>query len=311
MHRNADPVLGDPRVSEDATEALAHVHEHRVVGTLRDHLADVTTPAEIRREIPGVLLRIGSGAAEFVLTESLMDGDTVLRFRVLTALNKLRAAGSSRPLDTKLVETVLAAEVVGHLRLYQILGSRVRREHEPAGCAGAARVDDPGGGAHLRLVKLLSPVYDLEPRYVGLQSSKRDIHDNALEFLENILKPQLRAMLLPLLDSDVTVQQRVELREPDPRHDRLHPRGGDGAPRRKRRPLAAGVRRIRHRHAAARHPHSLPGSVDRRSGSPASRNRAASEAEDDLKEFGARHAEFGASSGVRGSEFGVRNARFE
>ena len=46
---------------------------------------------------------------------------------------------------------------------------------------------------------------------MGLQSSKRDIHDNALEFLENILKPQLRALLLPLLDSDVSVQQRVAL----------------------------------------------------------------------------------------------------
>jgi ATP:ADP antiporter, AAA family len=203
--------LGDGRVSEDATEALAQ-YDDRVVGTLRDHLADPDTPVTIRREIPGVLLRIGSAAAERVLTESLLDGDTVLRFRVLTALNKLRAAGSSRPLDTKLVETVLAAEVVGHLRSYQILATLdyAADPHEPV-LQGLRESMMQEVERIFRLVKLLSPVYDLESAYVGLQSSKRDIHDNALEFLENILKPQLRSLLLPLLDADVTVQQRVEL----------------------------------------------------------------------------------------------------
>jgi ATP:ADP antiporter, AAA family len=203
--------LADGRVSDDATEALAQ-YEDRVVGTLRDHLADQDTPVAIRREIPGVLLRIGSAAAEAALTESLLDGDTVLRFRVLTALNKLRAAGSARPLDIKLVETVLAAEVVGHLRSYQILATLDYGEDPSEPVAQGLRESMTQEVERIfRLVKLLSPVYDLESAYVGLQSSKRDIHDNALEFLENILKPQLRALLLPLLDSDVTVHQRVEL----------------------------------------------------------------------------------------------------
>jgi ATP:ADP antiporter, AAA family len=203
--------LGDPRLTDDATDALA-LYEERVVGTLRDYLIDDTTPAAVRREIPGVLLRIGSPAAELVLTESLLDSDTVLRFRVLTALNKLRAAGSSRPLDVKLVETVLAAEVVGHLRSYQILGTLdyTRTSSEPV--AQALRESMTQEVERIfRLVKLLSPGYDLESAYVGIQSNKRDIHDNALEFLENILRPQLRTLLVPLLDSDVTVQQRVQL----------------------------------------------------------------------------------------------------
>jgi ATP:ADP antiporter, AAA family len=203
--------LADDRVAEDATEALAQ-YDDRVIGTLRDHLMDQSTAPAIRREIPGVLLRIGSAAAEGVLTETLLDGDTVLRFRVLTALNKLRAAGSSRPLDVKLVETVLAAEVVGHLRSYQILATLDYAADSREPVAQALRESMMQEVERIfRLVKLLSPVYDLESAYVGLQSSKRDIHDNALEFLENILKPQLRSLLLPLLDSDVSVQQRVAL----------------------------------------------------------------------------------------------------
>jgi len=131
---------------------------------------------------------------------------------VLTALNKLRAAGSSRPLDVKLVETVLAAEVMGHLRSYQIFGTIDYAAYSKQPVAQALRESMTQEVERIfRLLKLLSPVYDLESAYVGLQSSKRDIHDNALEFLENILKPQLRSLLVPLLDSDVTVEQRIQL----------------------------------------------------------------------------------------------------
>jgi hypothetical protein len=47
--------------------------------------------------------------------------------------------------------------------------------------------------------------------YVGLQSRSPVVHDNALEFVENVLRPTLRELLIPLLDSDVTVDQRVQI----------------------------------------------------------------------------------------------------
>jgi hypothetical protein len=37
------------------------------------------------------------------------------------------------------------------------------------------------------------------------------VHDNALEFLDNVLKVQLREMLVPLLDSKVTIAERARL----------------------------------------------------------------------------------------------------
>jgi hypothetical protein len=37
------------------------------------------------------------------------------------------------------------------------------------------------------------------------------VHDNALDFLESVLKPQLRNILVPLLDSDVTIEERVRI----------------------------------------------------------------------------------------------------
>jgi len=35
------------------------------------------------------------------------------------------------------------------------------------------------------------------------------VRDNALEFLDNVLKPSLRRLLLPLLDSQVTIDERI------------------------------------------------------------------------------------------------------
>ena len=37
------------------------------------------------------------------------------------------------------------------------------------------------------------------------------VHDNALEFLDNVLKPQLREMLVPLLDGKITVHERARI----------------------------------------------------------------------------------------------------
>ena len=46
-----------------------------------------------------------------------------------------------------------------------------------------------------RLLGLLYPHLDLHSVYFGLQSKVPNVYDNALEFLENVLKSQLRAIL--------------------------------------------------------------------------------------------------------------------
>ena len=53
--------------------------------------------------------------------EYLLDVDPVLRLRAVTALNKLRQQNGDRRLEHELVETVLAAEILGHYRSYQLL----------------------------------------------------------------------------------------------------------------------------------------------------------------------------------------------
>jgi hypothetical protein len=61
------------------------------------------------------------------------------------------------------------------------------------------------------MMKLLFPAIDLQNAYLGIQSADPVVHSNALEFLDNTLNPQLRARLVPLIDSEVTLQERVRL----------------------------------------------------------------------------------------------------
>src|SRR5438093_1244279 len=54
-------------------------------------------------------------------------------------------------------------------------------------------------------------ILDVHSAYLGLQSKNVSVYDNALEFLDNVLKSQLREMLVPLLDGKVTVAERARL----------------------------------------------------------------------------------------------------
>lgn len=203
--------LSEPELVSEIGEAVVHFGDH-IVGTLRDYLSDPSVPIEVRREIPPLLVRIATPAAERVLMENLLESDTALRFRIISSLNKLHQLHPEIQLDPQMTETVLAAEMMGHYRSYQILGT----------LGGNLRSDDPVVIALresmnleveriFRLLGLLHPNYDLHSAYFGLQSDNPVVHDNSLEFLDNVLKPQVRNLLVPLLDSGITIAERVAL----------------------------------------------------------------------------------------------------
>ncbi|MBI3401138.1 MAG: HEAT repeat domain-containing protein [Acidobacteria bacterium] len=205
--------LGEPELTAEATIALAACGD-AAVPELGRVLHDAHAPAALRLHAPDVLLRIASVAAEHALVEVMLDADPAVRLRVVSALNKLRQTNPDRRLESDLVETVLAAEILGHYRSYQILST-----FDPAGASDeAARVrlrETMGQEVEriFRFMKLLLPGPDLHSAYEGLQSSAPDIRANAVEYLEHALPPRMRELLLPLLDSEVSVDERIAIAE--------------------------------------------------------------------------------------------------
>jgi hypothetical protein len=62
-----------------------------------------------------------------------------------------------------------------------------------------------------RLMALLFEGPGLHDAYVGVRSTNQTVRANSLEFLDNVLKPELRRVLVPLLDSQITVDERINL----------------------------------------------------------------------------------------------------
>jgi len=204
-------LLADQKLAPSTAQALGKFGDS-IVGGLRDHLCDSSVPIQARREIPNVLVALGTSAAASVLLDNLLEGDTTLRFRTIAALNKLCRQNPQVALDVQMLETVLAAEILGHYRSYQILATIGAASDSVDPLARALKESMQQELERIfRLLNLLHPHLDLHSAYIGLQSTSVAVHDNALEFIDNVLKSQMRDMLVPLLDSKVTVAERAQL----------------------------------------------------------------------------------------------------
>lgn len=204
-------LLANPELSSEAGKALA-LFGDTIVGALRDHIADPSIPVLARREIPAILVKLGTASGARVLQENLLERDTTLRFRVVSALNKLHRLHPDIELDTQMLEAALAAEIIGHYRSYQILA---KLSSVPEGQETVVRALNDSMQQELerifRLLGLLYPHVDVHSAYLGLQTTRATVYDNALEFLDNVLKSQLRSMLVPLLDGRISVDQRAAI----------------------------------------------------------------------------------------------------
>jgi len=201
--------LSRPGLAGDAAERLAR-YGNAIVPRLARSLHDEQTAVTIRREVPQVLVRIGTPVALEVLIEGLLQSDVTLRQRVIASLNKLHDVHPEVHIDGQLVELVLAAEIAGHYRSYQVLAPL--REHlkdDDPGLEGFRRSMDQELERIFRLMGLLIPGPGLHDAYAGVRSGNPTVRENALEYLDNVLKPDLRRLVLPLIDSHVTIEERI------------------------------------------------------------------------------------------------------
>ena len=169
--------------------------EGRTTATLRRMLQETSVPQAIRHAIPHALLRIGSREAGRALVDCVFEPDQILRLEILRALNTFQERHPDGLVDHEPLTTALAAEIVG---LYCLSESPTTvRQAVPGRQEYADSVE-----RIFRLLKLLSPTLDLASAFAALQSDDTRLRANALEYLENILKPSYRRLFVPLLELD-------------------------------------------------------------------------------------------------------------
>lgn len=205
------PRLAEAPLRDAAADALVKLGPS-VLPQLGSALADHRNPSELRREVPDVIARIGTLAGQRLLVDNLLEQDVTVRLRVIGALNSLHKLHPGVPINRQAVEMVLMAEIMGHYRSYQILGTlgETFDGSDPLAAALSASMEQEIERI-FRLMSLRWPDLDMHSAYVGLKSESPAVRANALEFLENTLKPQVRNLVVPLLDSQVSRLERVNL----------------------------------------------------------------------------------------------------
>jgi AAA family ATP:ADP antiporter len=204
------------RLEDDAVRRAAHdalcAFGPPALPSLTLLLDQPTVPLALRREIPDIVARIGTDAGSRLLVDHLLEADVTLRLRVISALATLRARHPELGLDRPAIEMVLMAEVMGHYRSYQILGSLANPLQSTDPVAVALETSMRYEVERIfRLMAIRWPRFDVESAYVGVMADDASVRANALEFLEAVLKPQVRTLVLPLLDPQVSRAERVRL----------------------------------------------------------------------------------------------------
>ena len=206
QRREAVPLLAGLLLRKDTrAEAKAALIRYgsRILGSLTDLLEDPQEPIELRRTLPQVLAEIREGQVVEILLRNLNQSDRLLRYRVLKALNKIRARDPDARLDPELIEARLVTEIRHHYELLLLLyspsiagdgqgGQLIRK-------ALKERLDH-----HLemvfRLLGLRFPIRDIHDAYTGLTADDPRIQAKAAEFVETLLSSPLKQYLIPIID---------------------------------------------------------------------------------------------------------------
>jgi AAA family ATP:ADP antiporter len=205
--------LGDRELRDDTRDALARAGVS-VIESLARAIEDPETSPSLRRALPELLEQIGGDEAAGVLAGRLLAGNAEFRLHLLKVLGRMRERHPGLEIDTWAIEAVLGAEILGHYRSYQILGALelATLEQEPTTRGLRIAMLEEVERIFL-LLGLLYPQTDFRAAWEGLRSGNSVLHDQALDLLESQLRPEMRALLVPLIDPVVHGAERMRLAE--------------------------------------------------------------------------------------------------
>ncbi len=197
--------LEDPRSRTAAAAALTAVGAKAAPG-LAAILHDHEKPRPLRLIMPRVLRGIRSEESYAALLAAASDEDSHLRLRVFSALSKLRVTLGRKRESIEQIRSWVEREIA---ITYALLGGyeNARSLADSPLLAEAIAFSALRGGR--RILRILSCRYEPEAlRLVRIRLEDPSHRANALEVLDTMLEPALRAVVLPFFD-DLPVAQKA------------------------------------------------------------------------------------------------------
>jgi AAA family ATP:ADP antiporter len=203
--------LADPRVRAVAIESLA-AYGTSITGFLGDFLMDETVAPAIRRQIPRALKLVNDQRSVDVLLKSIAQEDLSVRAAVLRALGRLREAAPQLNYGEIFVTEQILAEARHYYELYAALEPFQDQKSERTAAGLLQRgIEERLKQTLERLFRLLGLRYqpvEMHSAWLAVNHRRKEQFLAALEFLDTVLEPRLKRVLLPMLDSTEQIAER-------------------------------------------------------------------------------------------------------
>jgi ATP:ADP antiporter, AAA family len=196
------PLLAWDPVSQDAIYALRKVAEERV-GELIDALLDPNQPFAVRRRLARVFSVCVSQRAADGLLLGLDDQRFEVRFQCGRSLASIKEKNGGIRIDPERVYTVVLREVAVGRSIWAShrLLDRVDESERQTYVDQFVKGRTSQGLAHVfTLLSLVLPADPVQAALRGLHADDENLRGTALEYLDGVLPPAIRARLWPSLE---------------------------------------------------------------------------------------------------------------
>ncbi len=199
-------LLGVRKVRNGVREALL-LYGPRIVGTLGDVLGDPHCEIEAKREIPWVLGRLATTRSAEILLDHLDHRDRHLKYRCLKALNRMREQNPELPPARPVIVERIFAETKAFYEALSIQRALATGRGGPDRSLLDRSLSerlDQNVELIFRLLGLRYPLKDIYSVYAAVRGSRADRRASAIEFLDSLLRQDLRSMIIPLIEESST-----------------------------------------------------------------------------------------------------------
>jgi hypothetical protein len=198
-------LLGRDDLARPAITALGAIAP-RCTGMLVDALLDPHRDLAVRRRLPAVLLSGEPAHASWGLWRALGDPSFDVRYRSGAVLARLAADGHLRGISTDDVFDAVRRELVADREAFarhQVLDEIAAAIDDRGGADAPAQRGHAGLEHVFTVLGLALPPEPLRIALHAVQTDDPELRGTALEYLESILPPDVRAQLWPLLEGNL------------------------------------------------------------------------------------------------------------
>jgi AAA family ATP:ADP antiporter len=200
--------LKNPMMGREAGKALV-AYGTKILGTLKDYLADEDEDIHIRKTIPDIMFQIGTQRAADMMAMELKKGSVYLESELVEALYKLRTNDPNIRFKNRYVEPEILS-IIRKSYLILIEMHDLMSNEKMASLVSDLENSLARSLKHIfELLSLIYPHDDVLRAYQNISSGTRKSIDYSCELLDNLLKRELRDYIFPLIE-DIPFDEKVK-----------------------------------------------------------------------------------------------------